>query len=141
MQQQLFGDVPISERAQLLRDNCDRLEAVTYMKPFGSNDLDQFKDQLSEVDIEIDRLSTAKKEATDGFNNQLKPLKMEHKRLLTDIRLKSTEVKEDCFVMTDHENKMVGHYNSKGQLVQSRPARAGELQPSLFTVSRTGTNG
>lgn len=141
MQQQLFGDMPESERAQLLRDNCDRLEAVTYMKAFGNNQLEQFKDQLSEHAIEIDRLTTAKKESADSFNNQLKPIKAEHKRLLTDIRLKSTEVKEDLFVIIDHNRKMVGYYDAKGVLIQSRPARAQELQASIFSVIRTGTDG
>lgn len=141
MQQSLFFDVPESERPQFLRDNCEKLEPITYMKPFGSNELEVFKDQLSEIDIEIDRLSTAKKESSDSFNNQLKPLKTEHKRLLTDIRLKSTEVKEDCFVFIDTNSKMVGHYNAKGLLVQSRPARPQELQASIFSVTRTGTDG
>jgi hypothetical protein len=141
MKQQLFGDVHESERSQLLRDNCDRLEAVTYMKPFGSNDLDQFKDELSSIAIEISKIEEDKKAAAESYNAELKPLKAEYKRLLTDIRLKSTEVKEDCFVMVDHENKMVGYYNAKGHLVQSRPARAQELQSTIFSVNRTGTNG
>jgi hypothetical protein len=141
MKQQLFGDVHESERSQLLRDNCDRLEAVTYMKPFGSNDLDQFKDELSSIAIDISKIEEDKKAAAESYNAELKPLKAEYKRLLTDIRLKSTEVKEDCFVMVDHENKMVGYYNAKGHLVQSRPARAQELQSTIFSVNRTGTNG
>lgn len=141
MQQQLFGDVPENERAQLLRDNCDRLEPVTYMKPFGTNDLDQFKDELSGVAIDISKIEEDKKSATESYNAELKPLKKEYKRLLTDIRLRSTEVKEECFVMTDPESKMVGYYNAKGHLIQSRPARANELQSTIFSVTRTGTNG
>jgi hypothetical protein len=140
MQNHLFKEIPPDERSRYLRDNCDRIEPVTYMKVFDTEELSGFKDELSEVAIEIDSIEQEKKETMEIFKARLDPHKRSYGKLLENIRLKSEEVKEDCFMFIDVTERMVGFYNAKGELVSSRPVRPQEMQKNIFTVDRTGTN-
>lgn len=140
MQREMFQEIPENKRASYLKDNCDRLEPVTYMKTFDDIEIVGFKDELSEKSIEIDGLEERKKEENKLINEQLKPLKSERAKLLRNIRTKAEEVREDCFMFIDQDSRMVGFYNAKGQLVSSRPIRPQEMQTTIFSVERTGTN-
>ncbi|GAB3164586.1 hypothetical protein [Telluribacter humicola] len=140
MEKQLFADVPEEERSKYLRDNCDRVEPTTYMKTFESEEISGFKDELSELDIEMENIQEAKKEAMEEFKLQLEPVKARRKELLSNIRLQSVEVKEDTFMFVNEKERMVGFYNAKGVLVKSRQARPGEMQTTIFSVTRTGTD-
>jgi hypothetical protein len=61
--------------------------------------------------------------------------------MVSNIKAKAEYVKEICFKFIDQYEKMVGYYNANGDLIESRPATADELQPTLFSVIRkTGTD-
>ncbi len=61
-------------------------------------------------------------------------------RLLEQIKNKAEFVQEDCFKLVNHDEGMVGYYNSKGELIESRPIRADERQGTIFQMTKTGTN-
>ena len=64
---------------------------------------------------------------------------MEKNELLSEIKHRSRSLFGKCYKMVDHRAKDVGYYNSKGQLVFSRPARPEEAQGNIFKI-KTGTN-
>lgn len=81
----------------------------------------------------------------ETFKGQLKPLREECKQLLKNIKAKAEYVTEMCYRFTDQETKETGYYNKDGKLIESRPATADELQPTIFGVVRnlnpkTGTD-
>lgn len=124
----------------LMGDNCDKKEELAYTKLFTEDELASFKDELAEIDIDIDEVEAEKKEATKGFNESLKDKRNDRTRLLKNIRQKSEFVKEECFKFIDHDAREVGYYNDHGTLVYQRPIRADEMQKSIFEVKRTGTH-
>lgn len=130
----------VHERESFLKDNCDKVEEKGYMKPFTIEQLQEYKEKLANVSIEITEIEEEKKEQDTAFKNMLKPLKDSRSQLITNIKSKSEYVKELCFKFVDQDKKMTGFYNLDGDLIESRPATADELQSTIFTSFRkTGT--
>lgn len=129
------------EREAFLKDNCDKVEEKGYMKPFTLEQLQGHKESLANVSISIEEIESEKKEAMEQFKGQLKPLAEQRKQMVSNIKAKAEYVKEVCFKFIDQDEKMVGYYNSDGNLIESRPATADELQPTIFSFARkTGTD-
>lgn len=75
------------------------------------------------------------------FKIRMKPLVEDRKEILRGLKNKSEHVTERCFKFIDLETREVGFYTESGELIESRPAYAEELQGTIFQVSRsTGTD-
>jgi hypothetical protein len=127
------------QKAQTIRDNCDEvLSNYSYMRKFSQEELEDFKQELSENSIEIDILETELSEVKKEFKDKLKPKKQEVKIILKALREKVKEVKDEVFVLKDNDFYCI--YNSEGELIESRPLRPAEKQTTIFQTLRTGTN-
>lgn len=129
------------QREAFLKDNCDKVEEKGYMKPFTPEELQGSKESLANVSIQIDEIEERKKEVAKEFKAELEPLVDERKEMVSNIRQKAKYVKEICFKFVDQESKETGYYNADGDLIESRPATADELNPTIFSLARkTGTH-
>jgi hypothetical protein len=129
-----------SQRESFLRDNCDKVEERGYMKPFTADELQENKDKLAAVSVRIDEIEEERKDAAKRFKDELKPLTVERRRVLGNIKNKAQFVRENCFKFVDHDTNEVGYYNSDGDLIESRKATADERQQSVFSVIRKNAN-
>lgn len=123
-------------REAFLKDNCDKVEEKGYMKPYTPEELQQRKKELANASIEIAEIEQEAKEAAAHYKGKLKPLKETRARMVGDIKSKSEYVKELCYKFVDQEARETGYYNKEGDLIESRPATADELQTTLFGVIR-----
>lgn len=123
-------------REAFLKDNCDKVEEKGYMKPYTPEELQQRKEELANASIEIAEIEQEAKEAAAHYKGKLKPLKETRARMVGDIKSKSEYVKELCYKFVDQEARETGYYNKEGDLIESRPATADELQITLFGVIR-----
>lgn len=123
-------------REAFLKDNCDKVEEKGYMKPYTPEELQQCKEELANASIEIAEIEQEAKEAAAHYKGKLKPLKETRARMVGDIKSKSEYVKELCYKFVDQEARETGYYNKEGDLIESRPATADELQITLFGVIR-----
>lgn len=140
MQKHLGTEIANKEqRISFLKDNCDSIEDKSYMKRFAPEQLSIMKDELSTTAIKINDIEQEKKAIMDEFKDKLKPLEEEKKRLLTGLKNKAENVTERCFKFIDMEDREVGYYSQDGDLIESRPAYADELQVNIFQMARTGT--
>lgn len=129
------------DREAFLKDNCDKVEEKGYMKPYTPEELQGHKENLANVSIEIAEIEAEKKAQDAYYKGQLKPLNEQRSQMVSNIKSKSEYVKEICYKFVDQEAKETGFYNSDGDLIESRPATADELQPTIFSMARkTGTN-
>lgn len=129
------------ERRAFLEDNCDGVVEKGYMKSFSHDKITELKERLAETSIEIGEIEAEKKTMTAQYNAELKPLKEEKSSILRGIKERAEFVKEECFKFVDQEERMVGFYNSDGDLIESRPANPDELQATIFQLGRkTGTD-
>lgn len=124
----------------MLEDNCDKVEEISYMRPFSHDELSEKKDRLSDVSIEINEVEVAKKAQNEVFKAQLKPLAEERRQLLDDIKNKAERIKGECYKFVDQEAGEVGYYSPEGVLIESRPIRQDERQMTIHSIGRTGTN-
>lgn len=67
--------------------------------------------------------------------------------MVSNIKAKSEYVNEVCYRFTDRDARVTEYYNDEGDMIESRPATADELQPTLFQPrivvgeqTKTGTN-
>jgi len=128
------------ERVQFLKDNCDAVEDLGYMKRFTPEAITSMKNELASTSIEINDIEIEKKEAMSAYKDQLKPLIEGKKSLLKNIKQKAEFVNEICYKFVDQELKLAGYYNADGDLVSSRPLSPDETQATIFQINRTGTN-
>lgn len=136
MEKQLGKEYGDSERIKFLKDNCDEVEDVAYMRKFTPDELLVMKEELSNVAINMDDLEEEKKDLTTSINAKLKTQKVSKKRLLKGIKQKAELVTEKCFKFIDENTRMVGFYNAEGDLINSRPAMGNELQKTIFQVNK-----
>lgn len=125
-------------RKQFLRDNCDKVEEIGYMKQFSAQEILDMKEDLSEVSISLNDLEIRKKELMDQIKEEMKPLQEQKKSLLTNIKQKAVFVTEDCFKFVDQDEKRAAYFNAEGVNIQERPLRSDEYQLSMKML--TGTN-
>ena len=141
LDRELGKDIALEERAQFLEDNCDAVEDVTYSRAFSPEELAQKREQLTDASIRIADIEEEKKFAMEDFKERLKPLKEQKDEAVNALRDKSQTVTEKCYKFIDEETKMVGFYNSEGNLVNSRPVFQKELEKTIqMELRKTGTN-
>ena len=110
------------------------------MKRFTPEQLLKMKEELSELSININDVEIRKKESAKQYSDELKPLVEEKKDILKGLKNKSEHVTERCFKFIDENTREVGFYNEDGELIESRPAYADELQGNIFqSIRKTGT--
>jgi len=127
-------------KKDLLKDNCDAVEDLGYTRMFTPEELNERKEQLADASITISEIEAEKKLATDDFKLRLKPLESRKAELIEQLKSKSEYVHEKCFKFIYHDERMVGYYNSEGELVYTRPAQGQEMQKTIFGHLRTGTS-
>ena len=123
-------------REAFLKDNCDKVEEKGYMKPYTPEELQQRKEELANASIEIAEIEQEAKEAAAHYKGRLKPLKEARANIVSNIKAKAEYVKELCYKFVDQEARETGYYNKEGDLIESRPATADEMQTTLFGVIR-----
>ena len=129
------------ERERFLRSNCDNVVPRGYIKRFTPEEVEKFKDELADVSIKINDIEEEKKVVMADFKRTLEEPCQQRKELLTNIRQKATFVTEDCYLFVDKESRLALFYNVEGDLIDSRPATADELQLQLFAGAvKTGTD-
>ncbi len=128
-----------SERRQILKDSCVKIQEFTYAKEFTKDELASKKDELSQQDIKLDKLEEEKKEITQEFNANIKKLKTERKTTLSCVRTGKEEVTEDVYLLDEQDEGVMRYYNQDGVLVYSRPLLPNERQLRI-SKTFTGTN-
>lgn len=133
MEKSLGKDITnVTQRIQFLIDNCDTVEEKDYMKQFTQDELQGKKESLANLSIKIADLEQQAKESAAYYKGELKPLKEQRTSLVDNIKSKAKLVTEKCYKFIDRDEHMTGYYNSDGDLIESRPSTADELQPVLF---------
>lgn len=141
MKRELGKDFQQGEsRKQFLADNTDGIEKKVYMRQYTPEELLKLKENLSETCIKINDIEEELKEIKKEFKERIDPLLEAKKKTLEGLKNKAELVEENCYKFVDDEAREVGFYNENGDLIESRPAYSEELQKTLFSVLRTGTN-
>lgn len=141
LDKELGKDIPQDRRAAFLNDNCDATQEITYTRQLTSEELAECREKLTDASIKLADIAEEKKLAMDAFKEEAKPYEEIRTKQIKNLKHKSEVVTGLCYKFIDEETRMVGFYNKEGDLVDSRPAFADELQRNIFQAARkTGTN-
>ncbi len=66
------------ERTAFLRDNCDAVEQLGYVKPLASEQIEELKDKLVENNIQLRDVRADKRAQNKLYNEQIKQLEEEN---------------------------------------------------------------
>lgn len=129
------------QRIAFLKDNSDKVVKKGYSKNFTPAELQGYKEKLITLCDDIERLEDEKKSAMKQFKSDIDPLVDKRKEMIGNIRRKSKFVEEICYQFTDAKKRTTEFYNEDGECIESRPATADELSPTIYSINRaTGTD-
>lgn len=131
MEKQLFADVPLHQRAEMLEANAEKVEEMTYQRALSPEELEKTRIEFAQTIIEISTLEDKLKIIVDEHKAAMKPMKDTSKQLLGQIKTKHREVRETVYHLADHETGMMCTYNKTGELIFSRRLTPEENQLSI----------
>lgn len=106
---------------------------IDYEVDLHDDDLLEFGKQISELDLEQDRLMTEQKAAAANFKARLNDNEAQRKRLSRCIRTRKEMRTGECEVIYDFDDGYVRYKEiQSGQIVSSRKMTPEEHQLSLF---------
>lgn len=140
LDEKILQDVTPEKRSQYLRDSADKIEKLTYLRKFTADEIIELKDELSSNTISLSEIQERFDEVKKEYKLEMKPIQIELKTLITNIKQKGEFVKDDVFILIDHDAQLAGYYNSEGVLVDSRALHPSELQKTIHMANRTGTD-
>ena len=121
-------------KTEQLRESCDKVIDFQYLKKFSTEEVNEFKTQLSVVMIESSEIEEEFDAIKTEYKAKLKPLKDKVHGLLRFIRDKARLVKEECYVNYEGEYAII--YNSDGEEIDKRPLTVDERQKTIFMETR-----
>lgn len=139
LEQELGKDIPLEDRAEFLKSNCDKVEEVSYSKAFSPQEMAKQRELLTDASIKLSDLENEKKLSMESFKEQMKPYQKQKEEAIQNLKTKAQLVTENCYKFFDEETKMIGFYNKEGDLVSSRSAFPDELEKTIFADLRNGT--
>ena len=141
MEKRIFADLSGRELIDVLEANADEVEERTYYVPLDETEVIERKDRFANLSIKLAKIEEKKKEAMDAFKQEMAPLIDEKKEILDEIKIGAREEEGVVFKFVDYDEGMVGFYNQRGMLIDSRPAMENERrQLTIASSRRTGTN-
>lgn len=127
MEQILFQDLDTIERIVTLESNADDIiEGYTYDRVLTDEEISDLETDFAALHIEMDRLVAEKKEWLEMKNAEIKAKQKAAAATMKMIRTRREEVTETVYVLSDE--KSIGTYNHRGELVSSKPKRGGDRQ-------------
>jgi predicted transcriptional regulator len=127
----LFGNESSEDRLRLLKDNCVAVVKHQYSRRYTHAELVELRDRLSELVLRQDEIKRAQAEVTKEYKEQLRPIKDELGRVCCGLRDKARTVREECYVLSNHETGMAEYFNADGEMVFERPLDVSERQENL----------
>lgn len=130
----LFQDVPVEQRAQMLDDQAYKVEKMSLKRPFETAELSHFKDEISTKMI---NLSDKEEELADikaKYKAEMKPEKDAVRKLLKNVRLGYEEYDDKVYQLANQTSGEMEYYTSDGKFVESRRLMPSERQGNVFQM-------
>lgn len=137
----MLADVPIENRAQILRDSCDQIEEKYYTRKFEQPEINERREELADVSIQLNNLSKELKDIRDDYKSKMKPKEEQKGRILEELKAGGVYVKTECYKFVDPDMGKVAWYTPEGYKLEERDINPDEKQRNMFqSIRRTGTD-
>lgn len=140
MNRDFMPDADPEQRLQILKETCDQHEVTTYYRDLTPDELDVKREELSENLIKISGFDDILEEQKTEYKSKTKPLKLQNKELLEEVKTRKAKVDGILFHLANHTDGVMETYNENGEFIQSRRLRPDEKQAKLFTVPKAAND-
>jgi hypothetical protein len=130
----LIESSSLETRIQILKDNAERIENISYLKQLNDEDLALLKTELAVDSIQLAKLDEAKKEFLVDHKAKVKPLKQQLAIALHKIRTKCEEQEAEAFLVANQEEGIMEYFSAEGELIHSRELTQEEKQLRIPTT-------
>lgn len=138
MDLQLFQDLAPAEREEMLDAQADDVTEENYLQPYTNAEKAQRREEYVALSLEMKQITEEEDEMKQQFKERKAPVKKCMDTVLANLKQGGEYVKGKLYRIIDQEERVVGLYNSKGELVSQRKALPSELNsPTLFGQART----
>lgn len=135
----VFQDLNLDERKTALLDQGATTARTIVNRPFTDGELTEFKNQLSEEMIVLNKVGEELSELKKAYKQKMKPMKKVVSQILTDLRLKFRESEETVYLLADYNADTMNTYDEHGRFIASRKLYPQERQTKIIEL-KTGTN-
>lgn len=87
MKDVMLADTPIEERAQILRDSCDKIVEKCYTRKFDTKETNEKRAELANVSIQIADLEEKLAEVRADLKGRIKPLAERMGKIRGELKL------------------------------------------------------
>lgn len=137
----MLADTPIEQRAQILKDSCDKIEERSYLSKFDQEETNLLRAELATVSIQLGTIQEELDGIKSDYKGKLKPLQERIDKILYSLKNGGEYVKGECYKFIDQEEERVGWYTPDGYLLEERPITQEERQRTVqMEIRRTGTD-
>ncbi len=141
MKDVMLSEMPIEQREQVLRDNCDQIMERSYTRKFDQAEINEKRADLVNVSIQMQELEQELAEFRATIKGKIKPLSERYGKILDELKSGGEWIKGDCYKFVDDEEKMVAIYTPEGYKIEERPMTQEERQRNVFRALRPSNFG
>jgi hypothetical protein len=137
----MLADTPIEQRAQILKDSCDKIEERSYLSKYDQEETNLLRAELANVSIKLGTIQEELDGIKSDYKGKLKPLQERIDKILHNLKNGGEYVRGECYKFIDQEEERVGWYTPEGYLLEERPITQEERQRTVqMEIRRTGTD-
>lgn len=82
----MCSDLPVEEREQVMRDNCDQILERSYTRKFDQDEINQRRAEYANVGIQVAELEKELTELRADYKGKIKPLLERMSGILDEIK-------------------------------------------------------
>lgn len=137
----MLADTPIEQRAQILKDSCDKIEERSYLSKYDQEETNLLRAELANVSIQLGTIQEELDGIKSDYKGKLKPLQERIDKILYNLKNGGEYVRGECYKFIEQEEERVGWYTPDGYLLEERPITQEERQRTVqMEIRRTGTD-
>ena len=136
----MLAELPIEQRAQVLRDSCDQIEERHYTKKFDQGELNERREELQTVSIQLKNLNEDLRDIRADYKARIKPVEERRNNILEELKSGGEYMKSETYKFIDPELGKVAWYTPEGYKIEERDMNKDERSRTIFQISRTGTD-
>lgn len=137
----MLADTPIEQRAQIMKDSCDKIEERSYLSKYDQEETNLLRAELANVSIQLGTIQEELDGIKSDYKGKLKPLQERIDKILYNLKNGGEYVRGECYKFIDQEEERVGWYTPDGYLLEERPITQEERQRTVqMEIRRTGTD-
>lgn len=137
----MLAELSVEQRAQILKDSCDKIEERSYLSKYDQEETNLLRAELANVSIQLGTIHEELDGIKSDYKGKLKPLQERIDKILYNLKNGGEYVRGECYKFIDQEEERVGWYTPDGYLLEERPITQEERQRTVqMEIRRTGTD-